>query len=119
VTERSQSKMMLTMLTSKLRKLLAAAVVGLGIMIGHAAPAEELKVTADDGNLGLGFTSEYTEVSGVKLHAAKRRGSCRPQQGTARRRLTARGSSCRPPPNGSVSATNGEGIHGRTKHHAS
>jgi hypothetical protein len=39
--------MMLTMLTSKLRKLLAAAVVGLGIMIGHAAPAEELKVAAD------------------------------------------------------------------------
>jgi pimeloyl-ACP methyl ester carboxylesterase len=68
VRERSQSKMMLTMLISILRKLLAAAVVGLGLMSSHAAHAEELKVTADDGNLGLGFQSEYAEVNGVKLH---------------------------------------------------
>lgn len=32
------------------------------------AGAEELKARSDDGNLGLGFRSEYAEVNGVKLH---------------------------------------------------
>jgi pimeloyl-ACP methyl ester carboxylesterase len=34
----------------------------------HAAHAETLKPTADHGDLGLGFRSEYAEVNGVKLH---------------------------------------------------
>jgi pimeloyl-ACP methyl ester carboxylesterase len=33
-----------------------------------AAVAQELKARSDDGNLGLGFKSEYAEVNGVKLH---------------------------------------------------
>src|SRR5439155_14407814 len=36
--------------------------------MSHAAHAETLKPTADHGDLGLGFRSEYAEVNGVKLH---------------------------------------------------
>jgi pimeloyl-ACP methyl ester carboxylesterase len=37
-------------------------------LMSHAGPAERLQATADDGDLGLGFRSEYAEVNGVKLH---------------------------------------------------
>jgi pimeloyl-ACP methyl ester carboxylesterase len=40
-------------------------VVGLG---SGGARADELKARADNGNLGLGFKSEYAEVNGIKLH---------------------------------------------------
>jgi pimeloyl-ACP methyl ester carboxylesterase len=53
---------------TKLRTLLAVAAVGLGIMMSHSVLAEDLKAAADDGNLGLGFKSEYAAVNGVKLH---------------------------------------------------
>lgn len=49
-------------------KLLATAAIGFGTLMGSMAGAQELKAIADDGNLGLGFTSKYAEVNGVKLH---------------------------------------------------
>jgi pimeloyl-ACP methyl ester carboxylesterase len=37
-------------------------------LMSQTAPAERLRATADDGDLGLGFRSEYAEVNGMKLH---------------------------------------------------
>src|SRR4051794_22958393 len=49
-------------------RLSGLLVPGLLVAMSHAAIADELKVSADDGQLGLGFRSEYAEVNGVKLH---------------------------------------------------
>src|SRR3954469_9986108 len=46
---------------------LIALAVGLGAGTAFAR-AVELKARADDGNLGLGFKSDYAEVNGVKVH---------------------------------------------------
>jgi pimeloyl-ACP methyl ester carboxylesterase len=52
----------------KLRTLVIAAALGVSLLIGRATEADELKPKSDDGNLGLGFKSEYAEVNGVRLH---------------------------------------------------
>lgn len=51
----------------KLYALLISFALGLGASTGGTR-ADELKARADDGNLGLGFKSEYAEVNGVRLH---------------------------------------------------
>lgn len=56
------------MLMAKLRGLLAVAAVGISMTMSAATLAEDLKAISDDGNLGLGFKSDYAEVNGVKLH---------------------------------------------------
>jgi pimeloyl-ACP methyl ester carboxylesterase len=45
-----------------------AAIIALAWTLSFAAHAEELKARSDTGDLGLGFTSEYAEVNGIKLH---------------------------------------------------
>jgi pimeloyl-ACP methyl ester carboxylesterase len=46
-----------------------AIVLALSLATGATfTGAEELKARADDGNLGLGFKSDYAEVNGVRLH---------------------------------------------------
>jgi pimeloyl-ACP methyl ester carboxylesterase len=52
----------------KLGRFLGILAVGLCLAASDAAVAQELKARSDDGNLGLGFKSEYAEVNGVKLH---------------------------------------------------
>jgi pimeloyl-ACP methyl ester carboxylesterase len=43
--------------------------IGLVTPVDHSAfTGQDLKARADDGNLGRGFTSDYAEVNGVKLH---------------------------------------------------
>jgi pimeloyl-ACP methyl ester carboxylesterase len=54
------------MLMRHLHTLLAALAFTVAFSI--EASSADLKATADDGNLGLGFTSEFAEVNGVKLH---------------------------------------------------
>jgi pimeloyl-ACP methyl ester carboxylesterase len=53
-------------------QLRAAIVASLVILAMVAAPrlalTEALRATADDGNLGLGFHSEFAEANGVRLH---------------------------------------------------
>ena len=49
------------------KALAAAIILGLcGTCVGAAA--EDIKARSDDGDLGLGFKSEYADVNGVKLH---------------------------------------------------
>ncbi|NOJ48676.1 alpha/beta fold hydrolase [Bradyrhizobium archetypum] len=38
------------------------------VVANPIASAEQLKATAEDGNLGLDFKSQYADVNGVKLH---------------------------------------------------
>lgn len=52
----------------QLHKSLAAAVLLIGVGMGQAASSEELKAATDDGNLGLGFKSEYADVNAIKMH---------------------------------------------------
>lgn len=42
--------------------------IAVGLCMTSAAFAEELQPSSDDGNLGLGFKSEYTEVNDVRIH---------------------------------------------------
>ena len=51
-----------------LRGVLAAIALSLGAALSFEAFAAGLKATADDGDLGLGFRSEFAEVNGIKLH---------------------------------------------------
>jgi pimeloyl-ACP methyl ester carboxylesterase len=50
------------------KNLLVVAALSLALLPGRAGFADELKPRSDDGDLGLGFHSEYAEVNGVKLH---------------------------------------------------
>lgn len=56
------------MLIRYLRRSVATVILGLAAMTTVKAFGAELKATADDGDLGLGFRSEFAEVNGVKLH---------------------------------------------------
>jgi pimeloyl-ACP methyl ester carboxylesterase len=56
------------MLSANRRRQMAAVALGLSAMLVPAALGQELKPSADDGNVGLGFTSGYADVNGVKLH---------------------------------------------------
>jgi hypothetical protein len=53
------------MLWSLLRNLVLVTSL---IVSNPAAFAEQLKATAEDGNLGLDFKSQYADVNGVRLH---------------------------------------------------
>lgn len=51
------------------RFLMPAWFLVLAIVLAAArAPADELKPEADDGDLGLGFHSEFAEANGIRLH---------------------------------------------------
>ncbi len=56
------------MLIRSMRRSIAAAVLGFAAIMSIEAFGAELKATADDGDLGLGFRSEFAEVNGIKLH---------------------------------------------------
>lgn len=52
-----------------LRSLLRNLVLVTSLIVSNpAAFAEQLKATAEDGNLGLDFKSQYADVNGVRLH---------------------------------------------------
>lgn len=53
---------------SKLGMFLIAAALNIVMAMTSVLHAEELKARSDDGDLGLGFKSEYADVNGVKLH---------------------------------------------------
>jgi alpha/beta hydrolase fold len=52
---------------SRLPSFFAAAIIAFAVTSSPGIAAE-LKATADDGDHGLGFKSNYADINGVKLH---------------------------------------------------
>ena len=53
---------------SIIRRVIVLAAAIPVLLASHSVVAEELRARTDDGNLGLGFSSAYAEVNGVRLH---------------------------------------------------